>query len=101
MPVKETLLDGVAWFAAKLIVQKLTAETVNWINSGFQGNPAFVTDPGQFFLDVGMMSYRESYQTNGFTNSLCSPFKIQVRLALVKNYSFRNIAKLFLQSRKT
>ncbi len=77
--------NGLAWIAAKLIVQKLTAETVNYINSGFQGNPTFVTDPDKFFLDVGDDVASNYLSTNGALNQLCSPFKVQVRIALVKN----------------
>jgi hypothetical protein len=80
-------LDGLAWFAAKLAVQKLTAQTVNWINSGFKGNPAYITDPGSFFLGVAdrTASAYLSDKSNAM-NALCSPFRAKVRLALVKNY---------------
>lgn len=84
--VKEYVGDGVANFVAKLIIKRLTAQTVNWINSGFKGNPAFVTDPKQFFLDVGDREVARFLSTSGTFSQLCSPFKAQVRLALVKNY---------------
>ncbi|MBA3733110.1 hypothetical protein H0W91_01905 [Patescibacteria group bacterium] len=75
----------IAKAVAQKMVEKLTAETVNWINSGFQGNPAYVTDPGQFFLDSA--DNIASHVLSGTDlNKLCSPFKAQVRLALVKNY---------------
>ncbi|MDB4991936.1 MAG: hypothetical protein JWL75_181 [Parcubacteria group bacterium] len=38
------VLDGLAWTVAKVTIQSLTRSTVNWINSGFSGSPAFVTD---------------------------------------------------------
>ncbi len=82
---KEFVGDSVANFIAKMILQKLTAQTVNWINSGFKGNPAFVTDPSQFFLDVGD-NVASHFISSTALNRLCSPFKAQVRLALVKNY---------------
>jgi hypothetical protein len=83
--------DGLAWYAAKIVVQKLTAQTVNWINSGFKGNPAYVTNPGQFFLGVAdqTASAYLSDKSNAI-NALCSPFRAQVRLALVKNYLSSN-----------
>lgn len=83
--VKHYVLDPLAWFAAKKIVQNLTAQTVNWINSGFQGNPAYVQDPGQFFANIGD-NVASKFINDAGLNSLCSPFKAQVRLALVKNY---------------
>lgn len=82
---KEYGIDGLAWFAANRILKKITAQTVNWINNGFQGNPAYVQDPGQFFLDIGD-STASKFLSGSSLNQLCSPFKAQVRLALVKNY---------------
>jgi hypothetical protein len=46
--IKETVADGIAWAVAKLVVREMTTSIVNWINSGFKGNPAFVTDLGGF-----------------------------------------------------
>ncbi len=87
--VKSILLDfvlkGIAWRIGNLMLQKLTAQTVNWINSGFKGNPAYVSDPGQFFLNIGDNEVNRILSGTQF-NSLCSPFKAQVRLQLVKNY---------------
>ena len=82
---KEFLGDGVANFIAKMIVKQLTAQTVNWINSGFKGNPAFVTNPEGFFLNVGDQMAAD-FLTNTSLNGLCSPFQAKIRLALVKNY---------------
>ncbi|MCX6703353.1 MAG: hypothetical protein NTV02_01520 [Candidatus Zambryskibacteria bacterium] len=85
--MKTYVLDTVATAFARAILRKLTAQTVNWINTGFQGNPAFVTDPGQFFQDVGDRTAAEYFLGPGSKlNVLCSAFRPQVRLALVKNY---------------
>ncbi|MDB5244989.1 MAG: hypothetical protein JWN90_94 [Parcubacteria group bacterium] len=37
-------LDAIAWTVAKVTIQSITRSTVNWINSGFKGSPAFVSD---------------------------------------------------------
>ncbi len=84
---KDFVLDGLAWAVSKQIVAKLTAQTVKWINTGFKGNPAYVTNPDQFFLDIGDKTasiYLTKLSQSG--TNLCSPFKAQVRIALVKNY---------------
>ncbi|OHA94039.1 MAG: hypothetical protein A2W51_01845 [Candidatus Zambryskibacteria bacterium RIFCSPHIGHO2_02_39_10] len=83
--IKQFILDPAARVAAKILVKKLTTSTVNWMNSGFQGNPSYVTDPGQFFLGVAD-DVASTYLSGTALNQLCSPFKAQVRLALVKNY---------------
>ena len=45
---KKFVLDPLAMMLAKNIVQDITASTVKWINSGFNGNPAYVTDRKNF-----------------------------------------------------
>ncbi len=82
---KEFVGDAVANLIAKQILRALTAQTVNWINTGFKGNPAFVTDPSKFFLNIGD-NIASVYLSSPALNQLCSPFKAQVRLQLVKNY---------------
>jgi hypothetical protein len=38
------ILNGIAWTVAKVAIASIQRSTVNWINSGFKGSPAFVTD---------------------------------------------------------
>ncbi len=82
---KEGFGDFIAYNISQIILKKITAKTVNWINSGFQGNPSYVTDPKQFFLDVGDET-ASAFLSGTNLNRLCAPFKAEVRLALVKNY---------------
>ncbi len=83
--LKEYGLDTVAYVAAKTVTRKLTQKTVNWINSGFKGNPGYITDPGKFFLDAGD-NLASQFLSQAGVNKLCSPFKAEVRLAIAKNY---------------
>lgn len=83
--VKEFILDPAARVAMRTIIQRVTAQTVNWANSGFKGNPAFVTNPKQFFLNVGD-NVASNFLSSSGVNQLCTPFRSKVRLALVKNY---------------
>lgn len=48
----EQVLKGIAWAAAKAVVNSITQSIVNWINSGFQGSPAFATDLNRNLLDL-------------------------------------------------
>lgn len=50
---KEYVFDTLAWQVANLAIESITKSTVNWINSGFQGSPAFVTDLNQNLRGVG------------------------------------------------
>lgn len=47
-----TCIQSIGRLIIKMLLQKLTVSTVNWINSGFDGSPAFVQDPGKFFNDI-------------------------------------------------
>ncbi len=82
---KEYVGDPIAFIVANAFIKKFSAQTVAWINSGFKGNPGYLTDPGQFFLDIADNEAGRFLSTDGLKN-LCSPWKAQVRLALVKNY---------------
>ena len=84
--LSKTMGNFVVKAGSQILIQRITSQTVNWINSGFQGNPAYVTDPNQFFLDTGDRIASEFLSTNPQVNAICSPFRAQVRLALVKNY---------------
>jgi hypothetical protein len=86
--IKTFVLDPLAMMLAKIIIQDITASTVKWINSGFNGNPAFVQNPEQFFTNVGdqTASTYLSSTSNVFTNFVCSPFSAKIRLALVQSY---------------
>lgn len=83
--IKEITLDGIASGLAKLILKSITQSILTWINSGFQGSPAFVTDLKQFLLDradqvAGDFIYGSEL------DFLCSPFALDVKIALATTY---------------
>ena len=81
--------DGLAIIIAKKFLERMVDSTVDWINTGFDGNPAYLDDPKQYFADVADGVAVEFIEGSdlGF---LCSPFQTQVRLALMKSYVQRN-----------
>lgn len=83
--IKEYILDGLAWVAKEVVIKSMVASTVEWINSGFNGNPAFVTDPTAYFRDLadGVVG---DFIFGSKLNFLCSPFSISVKLALLQQY---------------
>ncbi len=83
---KETILDPIAHFAAQALLQQLTSSIVNWINSGFDGSPSFVTDPAGFFMDVADETIGSFIADNADLKFLCSPFSLDLRLALAFKY---------------
>ena len=83
--LKSYVLDGLAWHVAKIMVQQITASTVQWINSGFKGSPAFLTNPEGFFMNVGDQITGDFISNTGILSGLCSPFSVDVRLNLALN----------------
>ena len=84
--VKDFTLKGIAYGIAKQILRSLTSSVVDWINSGFEGSPAFVTDPASFFTDIADEMIGDFLQSQELTKFLCSPFSIDVRLSLAFRY---------------
>jgi hypothetical protein len=84
---KDTVLNRLATMAAKQLIRQITASVVNWINSGFEGSPSFLQNPGAFFLDVADQTTGEFLATTGGPlTALCSPFSLNIRLALSFKY---------------
>lgn len=67
------ILNGIAWAVAKTTIQSLTRSMVNWINSGFQGSPGFVTD-----LEYNLRNLQDSI-ADEFFDSLADNVGIDVR----------------------
>lgn len=83
----DNVIDGVAWSLAKSIVSQITASILKWVNSGFQGSPAFVTDMKGFLLDVADKEFGQYLEDLGGPFSfVCSPFKLDVQVALAVAY---------------
>ncbi len=83
--IKEYVADTLAYQFENLVVKKITSQTVTWINSGFEGKPAFIENPDEFFLNLADDTAGDFFAKKNL-DGLCTPFKAQVRLTLVKNY---------------
>ncbi|MEN9912656.1 MAG: hypothetical protein RLY66_64 [Candidatus Parcubacteria bacterium] len=79
---KDFVLNSLAWNVAKMTLQQLTTSIVNWINTGFEGSPAFIDNPEAFFLDLGDQVTGNFIANVGPLQSLCSPWNIDLRLSL-------------------
>ncbi len=49
---KETCLDKIAYNVAKQSLSKTTARTLNWVNTGFGGNPFYVVNQNAYFKSI-------------------------------------------------
>ncbi len=80
---KNFVWDRLATLFAKQLLHQMTASVVNWINGGFQGSPAFVTDPESFFLDAADQMTGQFIREGGPLSKLCSTgLSNSIRLAL-------------------
>ena len=80
---KEACMDSVASLMAKLALAYMTRSIVNWINSGFQGDPTFVSNPEKFFKDIANDISGEFIKGLGL-EGLCDPLKPQIMIALAQ-----------------
>ncbi len=78
--LKELKMDGVFNALAKMVVQGMVRSTVAWINSGFKGSPMFVTDPGQFLLNIADQEAGRMLYNSEDLNFLCRPMNIRIAL---------------------
>ncbi len=87
LQLKEFVLDGLLNVLVKQVIRQMTQSVVNWINSGFEGSPSFLQNPGAFFLDVADQvtgAFLAKY--GGPLTALCSPFSLDIQIALRFKY---------------
>ncbi len=83
--------DGIGYCIVNSIIQYISDATIDWINSGFEGNPVFVDDPTRIFKDLKKDTINTFLSAFG-EGILCEDFSMKVKLALVtkerpkKNY---------------
>lgn len=83
---KEYALDPFVFALSQSAIQSLTRSTVNWINSGFQGSPAYATDLQGTLQDAADQTANQF--VTQFQNNLhiASPFRSSVGQNVLKNY---------------
>jgi hypothetical protein len=83
--LNDTVLRKLANIMIDTMLRQMTSDIVQWINSGFQGSPAFATNPAGLFTDIADETIGQFIQGSdlGF---LCSPFRLDIRIALAQSY---------------
>lgn len=85
--VKDYVTDKLAYEVAGRLLQQITDSVVNWINSGFEGNPSFLDNPEAFFMDAADQITGAFIANTGMLSKLCSPFGLDIRLSLALGQS--------------
>ncbi len=80
-----TVLNVAARAAARNAVNAMVSSTITWANNGFDGNPAFVSNPVNFFGDIADATAGD-YMSRVAGGNLCLPFQVQVNVALQHYY---------------
>lgn len=80
--------DSIAIAIAKIALEQILQATTDWVRNGFEGNPAYATDPAQFFTDIADNVAGE-FIAGSDLGFLCSPFQTKIRLALQQYYTQR------------
>ena len=81
-------LDLIAITIARAALEQILQATTDWVRTGFEGNPAYATDPRQFFTNIADNIAGE-FIAGSELGFLCSPFQLQIRLALQRYYTQR------------
>lgn len=80
--IKEQCMDALFYVLNEIVIKEITKTTVDWINSGFNGNPAYVTDLDKFAEDIADQVFGQFIESSEL-NFLCSPFKLEIKKALI------------------
>ena len=86
MKLKEMTLDGIAWSVAQNAINRMTADMINWVTGGFNGEPAFINDL-EGFLQETMDEAVGAFLLGSEFQALCEPYRIKVPSALIVQYT--------------
>lgn len=85
--IKEFSLDAIAWTLINAIIEEMLASVTQWVASGFQGKPAFMENFTGFMKNITDELVGEFIWNSEALGFLCSPFSLNVKLALDLQYS--------------
>jgi hypothetical protein len=78
---RETLVE------VKLLLRKMTDSIATFAKSGFDGNPAFITNTGTHFQNIEDQTINNFLVVDNSLNSVCAPFRTTVKQTLGDNYT--------------
>jgi len=84
---KENCTDSIFRAAARMILAYMTDSIIQWINSGFEGDPIFISNPKAFFADVANEVSGQFIEQLGLAG-LCDPFRPRIIIALAQVPTF-------------
>lgn len=85
--------DAVAYCIVNAMIIYIADSTIEWINTGFNGNPAFLNNPDLFFKqladeEAGAFIQELAYGVTG--KNICDVFRASIVLSAVNKYNQQN-----------
>lgn len=81
-------LDSIMFCLANKAIEGILVGTIDWVNRGFDGNPAFIDDPGRYFGSLA--DYELAQILDELSGGvLCSNLRGPVRRSVLTNYASR------------
>lgn len=83
---REECAKALGRYIAKQMLDKITQDTINWINTGFQGEPAYIKNPESMFKSI---ADKEVYAFTSLIgqDSVRFPFGVSTAQSLVNSYA--------------
>lgn len=80
--------DAIGYCIVNSMIVYIANSTLEWINTGFEGNPAFLTNPDQFFTDLANAEKRAFIQNlaYGVNSGVCGAFKGTIVSSILSRY---------------
>lgn len=81
--------NGIAYCIVNGLITYIADSTIAWANSGFQGNPAFLENPENFFKTLGDRQASQFISDLGYNATglnVCEPFRVDLAVALSESY---------------
>jgi len=78
--------DSIGFCLVNTIINYIAESTIQWINSGFQGNPVFVEDPARFFRNIADIE-AGSLVGEITGGAFCKPFRPQIAINLANRHT--------------
>lgn len=85
LQIKEFALDDIAFKLAKKVLADSTANLVEWINTGFEGKPAFITNLNDYLLNAADEAMGSFIAESNFA-AVCQPMRVPLRIIINNHY---------------
>ncbi len=81
--------NSIAYCIVNSIIEYIANSTIAWIQGGFEGNPAFVNNPEQFFKDLANReanAFLKEIAYGSIGLNICEPFRAQIVLTIARSH---------------